>query len=342
MAKKAILLILSFMSLAGLSLADIVYLKSGQTVEGEISQEAEDYIKVNLYGVELTYYKDQISEVVRSGQDELASANKAAYSGKSLCWKFNSGRGDVYVLGSIHVGKKQLYPLNKNVTDAFEASDTLVVEANVNDVSSVIKMMEGGIYTDGQSLREHLKPKTLRLLEAKLNGRNLNFNEYAIFKPWFISLLLMSLELKKLGFDEELGIDKYFLNQAAAKKILELEGVGFQIKLFNEFSNDLQEIFIVSTLMNLDNLEVETDQMLKAWMSGDAAEVERVTYKSVSEYPELYEKLFYERNKNMASKIEGFLRDGGNFFVVVGAGHLVGAEGIVKLLEQKGYAATQL
>lgn len=342
MAKKAILLILSFISLAGLSLADTVYLKSGQTVEGEISQEAEDCIKVNLYGVELTYYKDQISEIVRSGQDELASVNKAAYSGKSLCWKFNSGRGDVYVLGSIHVGKKYLYPLNKNVTDAFGSSDTLVVEANVNDVSSAIKMTEEGIYTDGQSLREHLKPKTLRLLEAKLNGRNLNFNEYAIFKPWFISLLLMSLELKKLGFDEELGIDKYFLNQAAAKKILELEGVGFQIKLFNEFSNDLQEIFIVSTLMNLDNLEAETEQMLKAWMSGDAAEVERVTYKSVSEYPELYEKLFYERNKNMASKIEGFLKESGNFFVVVGAGHLVGAKGIIKLLEQKGYTATQL
>lgn len=342
MTKKAILLILSFISLAGLSLADTVYLKSGQTVEGEISQEAEDYIKVNLYGVELTYYKDQISQVVKPGRDERESVNKTAHSGKSLCWKFNSARANVYVLGSIHVGKKYLYPLNKNVTDAFGSSDTLVVEANVNDVSSAIKMMEEGIYTDGQSLREHLKPKTLRLLEAKLNGRNLNFNEYAIFKPWFISLLLMSLELKKLGFDEELGIDKYFLNQAAAKKILELEGVGFQIKLFNEFSNDLQEIFIVSTLMNLDNLEVETDQMLKAWMSGDAAEVERVTYKSVSEYPELYEKLFYERNKNMASKIEGFLKESGNFFVVVGAGHLVGAEGIIKLLEQKGYAATQL
>lgn len=280
-----------------------------------------------------------------AGQDEWIGANRATRGNKSLCWKLDSVKGKVYLLGSIHVGERQLYPLNKNITDAFEDSEALVVEVDANDLNASLKMMEEGIYAGGQTIREHLKPKTLRLLEAKLNGRNLNFNEYAIFKPWFLYLLLTNMELKKLGFDEELGIDKYFLNRASSKKILELESADFQIKLLSGLSDDLQDIILFSTLIGLDNLEIEMEQILKAWLSGDADELERITFKSIAEYPEMslfYEKLFYERNRNMASKIEEFLKDGGNFFVIVGAGHLIGAKGIIKLLEQKGYAAAQL
>lgn len=362
MLKKGIILILGLFLTASFAIADAIYLKSGNKIEGEITEKTGDYVKINFYGVELTYYKDQISKVVKSGESSSAvalekfsqgglevrpNAEQPPHTGKSFLWKVNSKNGNLYLLGSVHAGKSQLYPLPKDITDAFEASETLAVEANINlnDLRSSLKMLEGGVYINGQTLQDHLNPKTFRLLEEKLNERGLNLSEYALFKPWFISLLLMSMELKKSGFDEELGIDKYFLNQASDKKILELEGADFQIRLFNEFPDDLQDLFLFSTLTGLDNLKVEMEQTLKVWLSGDIAGMEKIIFKAMLEYPGLsllYEKLFYERNITMASKIEGFLKAGGNYFVVVGSGHMLGEKGILKLLERKGYMAKQL
>jgi len=53
-------------------------------------------------------------------------------------------------------------------------------------------------------------------------------------------------------------------------------------------------------------------------------------------------KLFDERNMRMTSKIEGYLNSSGSYFVIVGAGHLVGKRGIVELLKNKGYGVEQL
>jgi len=56
----------------------------------------------------------------------------------------------------------------------------------------------------------------------------------------------------------------------------------------------------------------------------------------------LFRKLFDERNIKMTSKIEGYLNAGGSYFVIVGAGHLIGERGMVELLKSKGYIVEQL
>jgi len=55
----------------------------------------------------------------------------------------------------------------------------------------------------------------------------------------------------------------------------------------------------------------------------------------------IYEKLLYERNRNMSARIEEFLRTKDSYFVVVGAGHLIGNKGIVETLRRKGYVVEQ-
>ncbi len=67
--------------------------------------------------------------------------------------------------------------------------------------------------------------------------------------------------------------------------------------------------------------------------------------KSSKEDPRLapiQEKLIYDRNRKMISRIEGYLREKGTYFVVVGAGHLIGERGIVEALRKKGYPVEQL
>jgi uncharacterized protein YbaP (TraB family) len=56
----------------------------------------------------------------------------------------------------------------------------------------------------------------------------------------------------------------------------------------------------------------------------------------------IYEKLVIERNRKMVSKIEEYLKEKETFFVIVGAGHLVGNQGIIELLKGKGFLLEQL
>ena len=65
-------------------------------------------------------------------------------------------------------------------------------------------------------------------------------------------------------------------------------------------------------------------------------------FKNLGKYPKIHKALFIERNKAWVPKIEEFLKRDKNVVVIVGAGHLVGKQGVINLLQLKGYRATQL
>jgi uncharacterized protein YbaP (TraB family) len=84
---------------------------------------------------------------------------------------------------------------------------------------------------------------------------------------------------------------------------------------------------------------------LRAWKTGDVKNMESIATKPLAEdknLSSLYEKLIYERNRNMVLRIEEFLKTKETYFVVVGAGHLVGKKGIIEMLKGKGYHVEQL
>ena len=72
--------------------------------------------------------------------------------------------------------------------------------------------------------------------------------------------------------------------------------------------------------------------------------MQAIIAKSTREDPSLlpiYEKLFNDRNRKMVSKIEDYLKGKGIYFVIVGAGHMIGEKGIVETLRKKGYRVEQ-
>jgi uncharacterized protein YbaP (TraB family) len=124
-----------------------------------------------------------------------------------------------------------------------------------------------------------------------------------------------------------------------------LESLEYQFKLFSALSKKDQESFLLYILKDINVLERELDKLVKAWGAGDEKDIELIMTKSVKEDKKLvpiYEKLVIERNRKMVSKIEEYLKQKETFFVVVGAGHLVGSQGIIRLLREKGFLIEQL
>jgi uncharacterized protein YbaP (TraB family) len=267
---------------------------------------------------------------------------------KSFLWRVQSKTNTVYVLGSIHYLKKEMYPLDEKIEKAFDQADILVVEANINDTGKVDtqKLVESALYLDDETLEKHVSAQTYGLVKKELERLGVPLELIGKQKPWFLALTLASLEIVKLGFDPNYGIDRYFLSKAGGnKRILELESFDYQIGLFSKLSEKDQELFLLYMLKDIKVLEQVLDRLIQAWTSGDTKEMESIITKSVSEDMRLspiYDKFIYERNKNMASKIEDYLKTKETYFVIVGAGHLVGNQGIIEILKGKGFLIEQL
>ncbi|MCK4912388.1 MAG: TraB/GumN family protein [Candidatus Omnitrophica bacterium] len=352
--KKFFLVFLLVSALGLTARADTVYLKNGKSVSGNITERNNDYIKLDFGDVSITYWIDEIETIQQEGTESLeeavtiSSRKPSTREGNVFLWKAKSEKNIVYILGSIHLARPSLYPLDKRIEDAFSNSNTLVVEVNLEDFDQALlqqMFIERGMYSDGSTIRDHLSEETFKLVVDKMGNLGLGFAQMVIFKPWFLSITLATTELLRLGFDPEYGIDKHFLKKAKNKKILELESLEYQLNLFDGFSDEQQDLLLFSTLLDLSVMEKDMDGMVKAWVNGNAAKLEEILMQGLDEHPEILpivNKIFYERNENMTVKIENYLDTNDTYFVVVGAGHLVGEKGIIQLLNKKGYSVQQL
>ena len=59
-------------------------------------------------------------------------------------------------------------------------------------------------------------------------------------------------------------------------------------------------------------------------------------------FSSINEMLIIRRNRNIVLKIDDYLKTKATYFVVVGAGHLLGEKGIIQLLKERGYTVEQL
>jgi hypothetical protein len=110
-------------------------------------------------------------------------------------------------------------------------------------------------------------------------------------------------------------------------------------------SQELQDHLLLSSLVDMEKLADDLDLLTRAWTAGDTAVIDELITSGVRDYPQLkplMTKLFDDRNTAMTAKIAGFLQTPKSYFVAVGAGHLVGDQGIPSQLRREGFRVEQL
>jgi uncharacterized protein YbaP (TraB family) len=288
---------------------------------------------------------------------ELTTANlpphlegPGAPSQRQFLWKATSlsTKGEAYLLGSLHFGSKEMYPLPPKITDAFNVAEVLVVEADLQNAQAseaVKKLMAEAVYPEGVSLEEHVKPGTWRKLMSVAQKLNIPEAKLRQQQPWLAALTITTESLAKSGFDPAMGIDRAFVKDAGAKKpILQLESAEAQIKLLQALTGLEQEQWLLQALLDADKGPALFQEVADAWRKGDAESMDMIVRRSFDSSPtaaKLFQLFFTDRNAAMAKKIEEMTADGRKYFFVVGAGHLGGDQGIVKLLEEKGFRIEQ-
>ncbi len=267
---------------------------------------------------------------------------------KSFLWEVEVSGVKSYILGSIHMLKKSAFPLKDELESGFRSCDFLAVEADISaeNMGEILKItMEKAGYKDGSKLSDHISADTMELARTRLNKLNMSIDYFENFKPWFLAMSITSMELMKLGFDPNMGVDKYFINKLGKKKILELEGIPFQIGIFDRFSDKENDMFLRSSLNEADSLGENVDSMVKAWKEGDVEGLAKIVTENrnkETELSQIFKIIIDDRNVTMTEKIQKWLNSGASYFIIVGSAHLVGDKGIIHLLSKKGFTLKQI
>jgi uncharacterized protein YbaP (TraB family) len=277
----------------------------------------------------------------------LASAAALTASGASdhaCVWRVTApGGGTLYLGGSVHALRSVDYPLPPAYNRAFDASERLVFE---NDPSvspwSVKRLFKSAEYPKGDSLKNHVDPRTYNYLKRVFTLENVPEEKFAHLRPWALIIVLWSPALH--GLSQELGIEGYLERRARAnaKPVTGLESFHEHMGILSGLSDRQAEAVILMTFIPQTGGESRSTYELEAWRRGDADALERLERTSFGDFPAFADRIVDARNRNWIPKIERALHSGHTYFVVVGAAHMGGRNGLLALLRDRGYRIEQL
>lgn len=295
----------------------------------------------------------------------LASSCAMGEGSHGIAYRVTGGKNDMTVLGSIHVGNEDMYPLSDALQEAIAAADTLIFECDSESAEVMSTMLELMYYPKGETLQDHVSKETYALLKEALKATGYSVSVFNAFRPWAVSstFALMTTALE-MGVDDitkasELGVESQIIQMTKddGKAVGYLETAELQLEMMNDFSPDLQEYMLQTTCEELlsDPEEVAENSEIKYWPSwwrdGDVDSFVQSYLVSMQEdpMPELMEEYHYalvtERNANMAEGIRALLEsdEPHSYFVTVGLLHLVLPEDSVMYeLQKMGYTVEKL
>lgn len=258
-------------------------------------------------------------------------------------WKVTGPNGGLlYLGGSMHALRRTDYPLPAVYNRAFDASERLVFEVEPNAFPKMNKRRDKiGLYPRGDSLQNHIDPRTYDYLRRLFTRLNIPEAEFANRRPWYLALQ-MRLPGNS-GVFSALGVERYLAGRAAAnqKPIFGLESASEHLDVYSGLNDRQGEAILLIDLIRHEEGS-HLDEMVADWRRGDADAIARDSRKAYSDFPAFGERINDARNRNWIPKIERYLRSGHVYFVVAGAAHMGGPNGVLALLKARGYRIEQL
>ena len=267
---------------------------------------------------------------------------------ESYLWEVSSLSSKVYLYGTVHAGRKDWFPLDPAVEQAFADSQILVVEADILDVNKMAASGKVLSYAPPDQLKSHVPEADWERLRKLLPRYKLAEQHVAQMKPFMAVSLLVFSEWARLGYNPELSVDGYLIRKARAefKPVIEIEGIEVQTRLIESLTDAENRAIFAGTLTALESglTGEQISGLVSSWQKGDPARLLTVAQKynqNVEGAAAFEDKFIWARHEPMLAKIQGYLDSRERHFIAVGALHLAGPRGLVELLRKRGYIVRQ-
>lgn len=267
---------------------------------------------------------------------------------ETAVWKVSKGEDYLYLAGTVHVLRASDYPLPREFEQAYADADRLFFETDIgaiNDVSLQQRMMTQMTYQDGRTLRTVLNEEAYQALSefVEAAGVPIPMAMMQTFKPGLLISTITLLEFQKLGFTPQ-GVDSYFFTRAMGdgKDRGELETLDEQIALLAGMGEGAESEYILYSLKDFEDLDIAIEDMVAAWRAGDVDSLdEQFVAEMMEASEELYDSMLVRRNHAWLPKIEAMFDEAGIEYVLAGVAHMVGDDGLLALLRDRGYEVVQ-
>lgn len=234
------------------------------------------------------------------------------------------GGQHLHLVGSIHMGTRDMSPLPPGLITRLRGADALIVEADISGDESPF----AGLATP-PPLNERLNPAQLTELERVADELGLPLSMLESQPLWQIAMVLQATQAQRLGLRGEFGIDYQLLNAARAQQlpVIELEGADSQIALLRQMPND-GLLLLEDTLTHWHTNARLLQTMVSWWLEAPPSVDKLALPATFSE--SLYDVLMHERNQAWCSTLHAL--PAGRYVVAVGALHLYGEGNLPSLL----------
>lgn len=230
---------------------------------------------------------------------------------------------------------------------AYADSAALVMESDLDDLDPAeIQgwMLQNGMYLTEGSLKETIGRERFERLQVESNKLGLPVEMVDRLEPWVAAMTLAQMQLMKLGFDPQQGVEMQLVARAKTdgKEITGFETMPEQLGFLDRLDTEDQIRFLDMTIEEMHDTEQSVDELVTAWRTGNAVKLAALLSDEFDVAPALYTTLVTERNRRWMPELERLLKDDRNYLVVVGALHLVGKGGLLELTKAQGFEARQL
>lgn len=263
-------------------------------------------------------------------------------------WVVRDADTTIYLFGTIHLLDGRTW-FNDEVKTAFDASRELVLEARLPDDPTSLQgmILRYALDPRGPTLSSRLTPAQNATLNRALGSIGVPAGAFDHMEPWFVSLTLSAALVQQLGLSAESGPETILTHAAQARQmpIGELEGMEYQIRLFDGMPVPLQLAQLTESLDELDHVREKFEPLLAAWSTGNVEQLSAVTAEEEGETADdraLHRIVFTNRNTAWATWIQRRLAQPGTVFIAVGAAHLAGNDSVQAHLRARGIRSARV
>ena len=266
---------------------------------------------------------------------------------ESSVWTVEKDGNRLFIGGTIHMLSESDYPLPEAFEIAYLGSAEVVLETDMQKLQSPefqATMMRQLSYPDGQNLQQVLNKSTYRALEQFFTTRGIPMTNIVGFKPGMVATMMTMVELQRLGL-VGIGVDAYFSTKSIGdqKKLGQLETVESQIAFIANMGVGQEDEMLLYSLADIEKLPTLMRSMKQAWRRGDVSKLKELGITPFkNDFPEMHKALLIDRNNAWMPQIETMLNTRAVEFVLVGALHLAGEDGLLTQLSARGYKVRKL
>lgn len=263
-----------------------------------------------------------------------------------VIYHISKGEQQLDMLGSIHVGRADFYPMPAYVLTRFNQADRLVMEVHPSELASPAIQQQLQPYfmlSKPVPLSQRVSPKVYQQLQAALRDLGLPEAAFAPLRNWAIAMQVSMAEIVRLGLDQTLGVDHHFatLAQQHTMPIDGLETTEFQLGVLAQLDELNSDTLFSSTLDELAEADDYFKNMEAAWRTGNSKALNQLyaEYAAAYEQQAFMQQMTKERNQNWVAWLQQ-QDPSKRLFMVVGDMHLHGPDSILAMLKAQGYTIT--